>query len=212
MSHGTEDPSLSSDVVFTVSVKAVQARRGSRERLRRMGFSTRLTPALMEHVAERDCAYLGTASAAGQPYIQHRGGPPGFIRQVAENALGFADYRGNQHYVTTGNLLENPRAFLFLMDYEERHRVKIWGTARVVDDDPGLLARLMPPDYPVRPLQAILFEVAAWDSSCPAHIPRKLGAERVAGRVQALEAQIEALRRRNLELAGEVDRLRRAAP
>ena len=200
----------SSDVAFSDSVKRVQSRRGSRETLRRMGFATRITPALMEFVSERDSAYLGTAGASGQPYIQHRGGPAGFIRRVGENTLGFADYRGNRQYISTGNLLENPKAFLFLMDYEARHRVKLWGTVRLVEDDPALLARLMPEGYAARPVQAVLFDVVAWDSNCPSHIPRKIGADAVAARVQALTARIEALERRNLELANEVDRLKRA--
>lgn len=212
MGQETEDPPLSTDVAFSASVKAVQARYGSRTALRRMGFSTRLTPALMDYVSERDSAYLSTASAAGQPYIQHRGGPPGFIRQVAENTLGLADYRGNRHYITTGNLLENPKAILFLMDYANRHRVKIWGRARIVENDPDLLASLMPPDYPARPQQAILFDVAAWDSNCPSHIPRKLDLGVVQARVQSLQDQVEALRKRNHELASEIDRLTRVTP
>jgi uncharacterized protein len=207
----TDDPTLSSDVAFSASVKEVQRRRGSRAALRRMGFSARLTPPLMEYISERDSVYLGTANAAGQPYIQHRGGPPGFIQQVGENTLGFADFRGNRHYITTGNLLENPKAFLFLMDYENRHRVKIWGDARIVENDSDLLRSLMPPDYPAMPQQAILLDVTAWDSNCPSHIPRKLDLARVAVRVQALHGEIEELRRRNRELEGEMDRLRRAA-
>lgn len=203
------EAAASSDVAFSDSVKRVQSRRGSREALRRMGFATRITPDLMEYVSERDSVYLGTAGASGQPYIQHRGGPPGFIRRVGENTLGFADYRGNRQYISTGNLLENPKAFLFLMDYEARHRVKLWGTVRLVEDDPALLAALMPEGYAARPVQAVLFDVAAWDSNCPSHIPRKIGADAVAARVQALTARIEDLQRRNIELADEVDRLRR---
>jgi predicted pyridoxine 5'-phosphate oxidase superfamily flavin-nucleotide-binding protein len=209
MDQETEDPPLSTDVAFSASVKEVQRRRGSRAAMQRMGFSTRLTPALMDYVSERDSAYLGTANAAGQPYIQHRGGPPGFIRQVAENTLGFADYRGNRHCITTGNLIENPRAFLFLMDYANRHRVKIWGSARVVENDSDLVASLMPPDYPALPQQAILFEMAAWDSNCPSHIPRKIDLGVVNARVKSLQDQIDELRKRNHELASEIDRLRR---
>ena len=209
--HAPQEAALSSDVAFSDGVKRVQSRRGSREALRRLGFATRLTPELMQFVSERDSVYFGTASASGQPYIQHRGGPPGFIRRVGENTLGFADYRGNRQYISTGNLLENPKAFLFLMEYEARHRVKIWGTARPVEDDPALLASLMPEGYAARPMQAVLFDVAAWDSNCPSHIPRKIGADAVGARVQALTARIEALERRNLELANEVDRLKRSA-
>jgi uncharacterized protein len=127
----------SSDVGFTASVKAVQERRGSRKAYRRMeergGWETRVTPELAAFLAERDSAYLATATSAGQPYIQHRGGPKGFIRVLDDKTLGFADFIGNRQYITTGNLAENDRAFLFLMDYAHRQRIKIWGKARVVE-------------------------------------------------------------------------------
>ncbi|WP_242356240.1 pyridoxamine 5'-phosphate oxidase family protein [Anaeromyxobacter sp. SG64] len=195
----------SSDVAFTPAVKAVQARRGSREayaRLeRRGGFGTELDDELARFVAERDSVYLATASAAGQPYVQHRGGPRGFLRVLDPHTLAWADFRGNRQYVTTGNLAENDRAFLFLMDYETRTRVKIWGRARVVEDDPALVARLMPEGYRATPEQAVLFTVEAWDVNCPQHIPRKLDAAEVEAalarlqeRVAALEAENERLR------------------
>ncbi|WP_242340258.1 MULTISPECIES: pyridoxamine 5'-phosphate oxidase family protein [Anaeromyxobacter] len=195
----------SSDVAFTPAVKAVQARRGSREayaRLeRRGGFGTELDDELARFVAERDSVYLATASAAGQPYVQHRGGPRGFLRVLDPHTIAWADFRGNRQYVTTGNLAENDRAFLFLMDYETRTRVKIWGRARVVEDDPALVARLMPEGYRATPEQAVLFTVEAWDVNCPQHIPRKLDAAEVEAalarlqeRVAALEAENERLR------------------
>ena len=141
----------SSDVAFTPAVKAVQERRGSRRAYRRLeekgGWRTTVTPELAQFIAERDSVFLATANAAGQPYIQHRGGPKGFIRVLDEKTLGFTDYSGNRQYITLGNLAENDRAFLFLPDYAQRRRVKIWGRARVVDDDPGLIERLMPRDY-----------------------------------------------------------------
>lgn len=190
--------SLSSDVAFTDAVKAVQVRRGSRAAYARLeargGFSTRITPELAAFLAEVDTAYLATASASGQPYAQHRGGPKGFIRALDEATLGFVDFAGNRQYVTTGNLAENDRAFLFLMDYANRRRIKLWGRARVVEDDPALIARLMPEGYPVPAEQAILFTVAAWDANCPRHIPRKLDAQNVAAALAALEAENERLR------------------
>src|SRR5712692_1427013 len=141
-------PSPSSDVAFTPSVKAVQERRGSRSGYRKMeergGWQTRVTPDLAAFLAERDSAYLATANAAGQPYVQHRGGPKGFIRVLDDRTLAFADYVGNRQYITAGNLAENNRAFLFLMDYAHQRRIKIWGTARVVENDPALMAKLMP--------------------------------------------------------------------
>lgn len=193
-----------SDVAFTPAVKAVQERRGSRKSYRRMeeggGWQTRVTPDLAAFLAERDSAYLATASAAGQPYVQHRGGPKGFIRVLDEKTLGFADYVGNRQYITTGNLAENDRAFLFLMDYAERRRVKIWGRARVVADDPQLLARLMPEGYDARPEQAILFTIEAWDVNCPQHIPQKLDATDVAAAIEHLEHRINELEAENARL------------
>ncbi|WP_242346357.1 pyridoxamine 5'-phosphate oxidase family protein [Anaeromyxobacter terrae] len=198
----------SSDVAFTPSVKAVQARRGSRAAYARVesrgGFATELDDELARFVAERDSAYLATASAAGQPYVQHRGGPKGFLHVLDPRTLAWADFRGNRQYVTTGNLAENDRAFLFLMDYETRTRVKIWGRARVVEDDPALVARLMPEGYRATPEQAIVFAVEAWDVNCPQHIPRKLDAVEV-------EAALARLRERVAALEAENARLRAAA-
>jgi predicted pyridoxine 5'-phosphate oxidase superfamily flavin-nucleotide-binding protein len=198
------DAKPSSDIAFTPSVKAIQADRGSRaayEKLEaRGGFQTRITPDLVAFLAEVDTAYLATANAAGQPYVQHRGGPKGFIRALDATTLGFADYRGNRQYVTLGNLAENDQAFLFLMDYAHRRRIKVWGRARVVADQ-ALISQLMPESYAARPEQAILFEVKAWDINCPQHIPQKLDAADVAkvfakleDRVAALEAENEKLR------------------
>ena len=189
----------SSDIAFTPAVKAVQARRHSRAHAKIEaggGFRTDITPDLATFVAGVDTAYLATASADGQPYAQHRGGPKGFIRVVDTHTLGFADFAGNRQYVTVGNLSENGRAFLFLMDYAHRRRIKLWGTARVVDDDPDLIARLMPDGYRARPEQAILFTVTAWDVNCPQHIPQKFDAADV-------EAAIGNLQRKVAELEGE---------
>jgi uncharacterized protein len=194
----------SSDVAFTPAVKAVQERRGSRLSYRRMeekgSWETKVTPDLAAFLAERDSAYLATANAAGQPYVQHRGGPKGFIRVLDEKTLGFADYVGNRQYITTGNLTENDRAFLFLMDYAHRRRVKIWGRARNVTDDPRLLARLIPEGYSARPEQATLFTVDAWDVNCPQHIPQKFDAVDVTATVEKLERRISELEAENARL------------
>jgi uncharacterized protein len=188
----------SSDIAFTPTVKAIQARRGSREAYERLeqrdGFRKGITPELAAFIAGLDSVYLGTASADGQPYIQHRGGPKGFLKVLDEQTLGLADYRGNRQYITTGNLAENPRAFLFLMDYARRRRIKIWGRARTVEDDPALLARVADPDGPAAE-QAILFEVEAWDINCPQHIPQKIDADDVAAVVARLQGRIEELER-----------------
>jgi uncharacterized protein len=189
-----------SDVAFSPSVKAVQMRRGSRAGYARMeekgGWSNRITPELAAFIAARDSFYLGTASADGQPYIQHRGGPKGFLRVLDERTLGLADYRGNRQYITTGNLAENDRAFLFLMDYANRRRLKIWGRARVVEDDPALLARLMPADAASRPEQAILISVEAWDVNCPQHITRRFTEAEVEQLVAPLRQRIGELEAR----------------
>jgi predicted pyridoxine 5'-phosphate oxidase superfamily flavin-nucleotide-binding protein len=191
----------SSDVAFTASVKALQERRGSRKTYRRIeergGWETRVTPELAAFLAERDSAYLATANSAGQPYVQHRGGPKGFIRVLDDNTLGFADFVGNRQYITTGNLAENDRAFVFLMDYAHRQRIKIWGRARVVENDAGLLAKLMPEGYDARPQQAILFTIEAWDVNCPQHIPQKFDAADVAAAVAKLERRVSELEAEN---------------
>jgi uncharacterized protein len=193
----------SSDIAFTPSVKAIQERKGSRAAYRRVeergGFRTKITPDLAAFLAERDSAYLATASAAGQPYIQHRGGPKGFIRVVDDETLAFADFSGNRQYITTGNLAENDRAYLFLMDYAHRRRIKIWGRAKVVEDA-ETTAKLMPAGYSARPEQAIVFTVEAWDSNCPQHIPQKFDAADVAAAVEKLQARIAELEAENEEL------------
>ncbi|WP_442580934.1 pyridoxamine 5'-phosphate oxidase family protein [Mesorhizobium sp. ASY16-5R] len=197
-------PTYSSDVAFTPSVKAVQSRKGSRHAYERVeangGWQTRITPDLAAFVEAQTSVFLGTASRDGQPYIQHRGGPAGFLKVLDDTTIGFADYSGNRQYITTGNLAENAKAYLFLIDYAHRRRIKIWGTARVVDD-PELVGRLMPDGYKARGEQAILFSVSAWDMNCPQHIPQRFEAADVAaalaerdGRIAALEAEIAALR------------------
>ena len=195
---------FSSDIAFTPTVKALQAARGSRDSYARIeqrgGFRTKITADLTDFLAGIDTAYLATATAEGQPYAQHRGGPPGFIRVLDEQTLGFADFTGNRQYLTSGNLAENDKAFLFLMDYANRRRIKLWGRARVVTDDQALVDRLMPEDYPARPEQAILFTVLAWDVNCPQHIPRKVDATDVGTAIARLEAQVAALKAENAAL------------
>jgi predicted pyridoxine 5'-phosphate oxidase superfamily flavin-nucleotide-binding protein len=193
-----------SDVAFTPAVKAIQAARGSREAYARIeargGFYDRVTDDLAAFLAGVDSAYLATANAGLQPYVQHRGGPKGFIRVIDGRTIGFADFAGNRQYITTGNLAENAKAFLFLMDYARRQRVKLWGRARVVDGDPNLVARLMPERYAARGEQAILFEIEAWDVNCPQHIPCKLDAADVADAIARLETRIASLEAENSAL------------
>jgi predicted pyridoxine 5'-phosphate oxidase superfamily flavin-nucleotide-binding protein len=199
----------SSDIAFTPSVKAVQTSRRSRELYAKMeargGFRTTVTEDLAEFLAGVDTAYLATANAQGQPYAQHRGGPKGFIRVVDDRTIGFADFAGNRQYISTGNLAENDRAFLFLMDYAQRRRIKLWGRARVVSDDAELVAKLMPADYRARPEQAILFTIDAWDVNCPQHIPQKFDAADVAGAIDHLQARITTLEAENAGLRQQID-------
>ena len=195
----------SSDVAFTPSVKAVQTRKGSRRGYARVeergAWQTRITPDLARFIEAQTSIFLATVNAEGQPYIQHRGGPAGFLRVLDDKTVGFADFAGNRQYITQGNLADNPKAHLFLIDYAQRKRVKIWGEARVVEGDDELTARLMPEGYKARPEQAILFTVSAWDANCPQHIPQRFEAADVAaalaerdGRIEALQAEITRLR------------------
>ena len=194
----------SSDIAFSSSVKAAQERRGSRAAYVRMekngGFATAIDAPLANFIAGARSFYLATANRDGQPYVQHRGGPPGFLRVLDEGTLAFSDFSGNRQYITTGNLEDNPRAMMFLMDYVNRRRVKIWGTARVVENDPQLIVRLFPEGYRARAEAAILFSVEAWDVNCPQHIPQMLFAEDVAKAVRALEERIERLESENAGL------------
>jgi len=187
----------SSDVAFTPAVKAIQARKGSRDAYAdveaRGGWRTEIDDQLTAFLAAQDSLFLATATADGQPYIQHRGGPKGFIKILDQNTLAFADYSGNRQYITQGNLSENPKANIFLMDYARRRRVKIWGEARVVDDDPVLMQALMPQGYKARPEQVILFRISAWDTNCPQHIPQKFDAADVATALAARDARIAEL-------------------
>jgi predicted pyridoxine 5'-phosphate oxidase superfamily flavin-nucleotide-binding protein len=194
-----------SDIAFTQTVKAIQARKGSRGAYARMeqggGWQTVIAPELKAFIEAQTSVFLATANAEGQPYIQHRGGPAGFLQVLDEHTIGLADFVGNRQFITTGNLAENPKAHLFLMDYAHQQRIKIWGEARVIEDDPELAARLMPPDYKARAAQVILLTVSAWDANCPKHIPQLIAAGDVANalaerdsRIQALEAELHSLR------------------
>jgi predicted pyridoxine 5'-phosphate oxidase superfamily flavin-nucleotide-binding protein len=197
--------SYSSDVAFTPAVKAIQEARGSRAGYARQeeagSWKTRITPDLKMFIEAQTSVFLATANARGQPYIQHRGGPAGFLRVLDEGTLGFVDFVGNRQYITLGNLAENPKAHLFLIDYAHRKRVKVWGEARVIEGDPVLTTALMPTGYKARPSQVILFNVSAWDANCPQHIPQRLEAADVAAalaerdrRIVELEAQVAQLR------------------
>ncbi len=187
----------SSDVAFSPAVKAVQTRLGSRGAYARQeehgSWATTVTPELARFIQAQTSVFLATASADGQPYIQHRGGPPGFLRVLDEQTLAFADFRGNRQYISVGNLSQNPKAQLFLMDYAHRRRIKIWGEARVVEDQPELVASLLVDGYKARAERAIVFRISAWDSNCPQHIPQLINARDVQALLQARDARIAEL-------------------
>ena len=193
----------SSDVAFTPAVKTLQQRHGSRAAYARVeragGWQTTVTPELAAFIAERDSLYFATASAQGQPYVQHRGGPRGFVKVLDRKTLAFPDLRGNRQYITAGNLLDNPRAFIFLMDYEHRRRVKLWGTAEALEEYGPLIPWLeLPPGK--SPERVIVFTLAAWDENCPQHIVRRFDEEQVTSVVRALRVRIAELEQENARL------------
>lgn len=198
-----------SDVAFTTTVKAIQSRKGSREAYARAdahgGWPSTIDAELAAFIAAQRSVFLGTANAEGQPYIQHRGGPPGFLRVLDERTLGFADFSGNRQYLTQGNLQDNPRAFLFLIDYRSRQRIKLWGTAEVIEGDAALNARLAAPGYKARVEQAILFHLEAWSANCSQHIPQRFEADDVMTAITLRDARIA-------ELEAEIERLRPESP
>jgi predicted pyridoxine 5'-phosphate oxidase superfamily flavin-nucleotide-binding protein len=203
----TDTRTYSSDVAFTPAVKSIQVRKGSREAYAHVeengGWRTEIDERLASQLADTNSFYLATATADGQPYIQHRGGPKGFIKILDKNTIAFADYSGNRQYLTQGNLSENPKAHIFVMDYAHRRRVKIWGEARVVEDDPALTRSLMPKGYKARPEQVILFRIAAWDTNCPQHIPQKFDAADVAAALAERDARIAELEAELATLKGQ---------
>lgn len=197
-----------SDVAFTPAVKAIQARKGSRLGYSRMeqrgSWETRITLELRDFIASQTSIYMATANAQGQPYIQHRGGPAGFLHVLDERTLAFVDYTGNRQYISAGNLSENPKAQLFLMDYEHRQRIKIWGDAQVMEGDEALLAKLTSAGYGAKPEQVIVFSVKAWDANCPQHIPVRLDAEKVKSALDQRDRRIQELEALLVQLGQEV--------
>jgi uncharacterized protein len=193
-----------SDVAFSESVKGIQSARGSRSAYARIeergGFATEVTRDLVELLAGIDTAFVASVNAGGQPYVQHRGGPRGFIRPLDQQTLAFVDFTGNRQYVTTGNLTDDDRVCVIAIDYSTRQRVKIWGRARAVPATPELLAELSDTSYRARPEQVVLVTVTAWDVNCPQHIPRKIDAAEVELTVASLQARIEALEEENRSL------------
>lgn len=186
-----------SDIAFTPAVKAIQSAKGSRSSYSKMeergSWQTTVTPDLEAFLADLDMFYLGTSNAEGQPYIQYRGGPPGFLKVIDDKTLGFADFGGNRQYITLGNLSENPKAFIFLMDYAHSRRIKLWGRAKVVEGNVALEEQLRDPDYPGKVERGIRFEIEAWDINCPQHIHKRFSQRAVAPVVEELQQRIQKL-------------------
>jgi uncharacterized protein len=195
----------SSDVAFTLTVKTIQTRKGSRRAYASQeeagSWQTTIVDDLKGFIEAQTSIFLATANAEGQPYIQHRGGPPGFLRVVDDHTIGFVDYVGNRQFISSGNLADNPKAYLFLIDYAHRRRIKIWGTARIVEGDSALTANLMPADYKARAEQVTLFTVTAWDSNCPQHIPKRFEAADVVAALAAKDHEIATLKAEVARLA-----------
>ncbi len=190
-------------VVFPPAVQRAQAERGSAKHYELRiaeGFPDKVTPELAKFIAEQDTAFLATASADGAPYVQHRGGPKGFIKLIDDKTLGFADYRGNRQYITLANLQENDRAFLFLFDPGRRQRIKLWGRARVMENDPALVEKLFDAGYKARPERAIVFTIEAWDVNCSQHIVTRFTEVEIAEALAKVQAKIAELEAENARL------------
>jgi len=202
-----------SDVAFTDTVKSIQARKGSRSAYARMeaggSWAQTITPDLKAEIEAQTSVFLATANNSGQPYIQHRGGPAGFLKVLDDRTIGFADFAGNRQYITQGNLADNPKAQLFLIDYAKRRRIKVWGTARVVEGNDALMRRLMPEGYRARPEQVVLFTVTAWDVNCPQHIPQRFEAADVSQAIESRDRRIAALEAEIVRLGGVVQPVRK---
>jgi hypothetical protein len=199
--------SNNSEVVFTPAARQAQAERGSAQHYAKRvneGFPDRVTPELAKFLAEQDTAFLGTVSADGAPYIQHRGGPKGFIKVIDDRTLGFADYRGNRQYITLSNLEGNDRAYLFVFDFSRKQRIKIWGRARVVEGDTALVTRLFDGGYRARPERAILFTIEAWDSNCSSHITARFTEDEVVEATKALRDRLTELEAENARLRAQL--------
>jgi predicted pyridoxine 5'-phosphate oxidase superfamily flavin-nucleotide-binding protein len=162
------------DIATTPSVAAAQSANGGEmwQRFKGDRTSDRFTPDEAAFIAERDSFYMATVSETGWPYVQHRGGPRGFLKLVDERTLAFADYRGNRQYISVGNLAANDRACLFLMDYTHRARLKIYAhvTAVALDADASLTRHVVDPAYKARLERIFVVKLAAFDWNCPQHI------------------------------------------
>lgn len=200
-----------SEIAFTDTVKAVQQRMGSRAAYARReagpDMNDRLGPIEAAFITARDSFYIASVSETGWPYVQFRGGPPGFLRVLDEHTLGYADFRGNKQYITTGNVIGDDRVSLFLMDYAHRERLKILGHMAITDgkDNPELLAQLAVPDYQARVERAVLITVVAFDWNCPQHITPRFTQDELVEALAPIRQEMASLRAENERLRGRLD-------
>lgn len=197
LNMNSEKLKYTSDIAFTPTVKELQEKYLSRDGYSRMeqsgSWQSNITPDLERFIANVDSFYLSTSNGKGQPYIQHRGGPKGFLKVLDHERLAFADFRGNKQFITSGNLSENNKAFIFLMDYPNRTRIKIWGTAEVVYDDTKLIKYLGDSSYKAKHERAIVFKIEAWDINCPQHIKPRFTEEMIKKITDPLQKRINDL-------------------
>jgi predicted pyridoxine 5'-phosphate oxidase superfamily flavin-nucleotide-binding protein len=191
------------DVLFSAAVKAEQARLGSRAQFEDREWATEITDNLRQFLDAVDTFFLATASADGRPYVQHRGGPPGFLKPIGTHTLAFADFAGNRQYITLGHLKENDRAHIFIPHFATQQRLKLWGRARVVEGDLELMERLVDPTYKAKPQRAIVFTLEAWDVNCRQHILPRYSEAEMAPAVNKLIARIKELEEEVARLKGE---------
>jgi predicted pyridoxine 5'-phosphate oxidase superfamily flavin-nucleotide-binding protein len=189
------------DVMFSPSVKAEQTRLGSRAMFEGRDWKTEITDDLRQFLGVIDTFFFATASADGRPYIQHRGGPPGFLKTIGTHTLAFADFAGNRQYITLGHLKENDRAHIFILHFATQQRLKLWGRARVVENDLELMERLVDPAYKAGPQRAVVFTLEAWDVNCTQHIVPRYSEAEIAPGIDKLVTRIK-------ELEDEVARLK----
>ncbi|MGQ0584402.1 MAG: pyridoxamine 5'-phosphate oxidase family protein [Reyranella sp.] len=181
------------DVMFSPAVKAEQARLGSRASFEDRDWKTEITDDLRQFLAAIDTFFLATASADGRPYIQHRGGPAGFLKPIGSHMLAFADFAGNRQYITLGHLKENDRAHIFIPHFATQQRLKLWGRARVIEGDLALMERLVDPSYKAKPQRAIAFSIEAWDINCRQHIVARYSEAEIAPAMSQLTQRIKEL-------------------
>ena len=188
------------DVAFGPAAKAWQTRFGSREAYERRdekgAWRTAITPELAAFIAERDSFYFATAGASGQPYVQHRGGPVGFLKVLDTSTIGFADFRGNRQYLSVGNITADERISLILMDYPRQRRLKLWGRARIVHEaeQPEILAAVEDPAYRARIERAIVISIEAFDWNCPQHITPRFSADEIRAYIDPIIAENDNLK------------------